>query len=100
MPTVKSITLGLIAVLASGLAGAQSPPAPPPYGGPDSAQRQARHAAILAACDADIKSLCAGQDGRGVMRCLHTNSAQLSTGCKSALPTRHPPNAPAPAPST
>jgi len=90
----------MIAVLAGGVAAAQTPPAPPADGGADSSQRQARHAAILAACDADIKSLCAGQEGHVVMRCLHNNSAQLSTGCKSALPMRHPGPGPAPAPST
>lgn len=92
--------LGLIALLASGAAAAQTPPAPPADGGPDSAQRHAQHEAILAACDADIKSLCADQSGRGVMRCLHKNSAQLSSGCKSALPMRHPPTDQTPAPST
>jgi len=33
------------------------------------------------------------------MHCLHSNSAQLSSGCKNALPTRHPPGSPPPAPS-
>jgi hypothetical protein len=101
MPTVKLRTLGLLAVLASGFAAAQTPPAPPPDGtAPDTAQRQAHHAAMLAACDADIKNLCAGQEGHGVMRCLRSNSAQLSGGCKSALPMRHPPTGTTPTPST
>jgi hypothetical protein len=88
MPTVKIRVLGLIAVLASGVAAAQTPPAPPADGGPDSAQRQARREAILAACDADIKSLCADQH------------VQLSSGCKSAMPMRHSPGGTTPAPST
>jgi hypothetical protein len=92
--------LGLIAVLAGGVAAAQTPPAPPADGAPDSAQRHSQHAAMLAACDADIKSLCADQSGRRVMRCLHKNGAQLSSGCKSALPMRHPPTNTSPAPST
>jgi len=96
---VKIRVLGLITVLACGFAAAQTPPAPPPDGGPDSSQRHAQHAAMMAACDADIKSLCADQTGRGVMHCLHSNSAQLSSGCKNALPTRHPPGSPPPAPS-
>ena len=100
MPTVKIRVLGLIAVLASGVAAAQTPPAPPADGGPDSAQRQARREAILAACDADIKSLCADQHGRGVMRCLRSNSVQLSSGCKSAMPMRHSPGGTTPVPST
>ena len=94
---MKLLPLGLLAALATGLAVAQTPPAD---GGADNAQRQAQHAAVLAACDADIKSLCADQQGRGVMRCLRSNSAQLSTGCKSAMPKHHPPGGSAPAPST
>jgi hypothetical protein len=94
---MKIRVLGLAAVLAGGLAAAQTPPAD---GGPDSAQRHAQHAAMLAACDADIKSLCADQSGHGLMHCLRNNSAQLSSGCKSALPMRHPPAGPPPAPST
>jgi hypothetical protein len=100
MPTVKLLPVGLLAALATSLAVAQTPPPPPGDGGADNAQRQAQHAAVLAACDADIKSLCADQQGRGVMRCLRSNGAQLSTGCKSAMPKHHAPGGTAPAPST
>ena len=93
---MKIRVLGLLAALASGFAAAQTPPAPAD-GAPDNAQREARHAAILASCDADIKSFCADQQGRGVMHCLRNNSAQLSSACKSALPKGH---APAGAPVT
>jgi hypothetical protein len=72
------------------VAAAQTPPAPPP-GAPDDSQRQAHHAAMLAACDADIKNFCASEQGRGVMKCLHTNMASLSTSCKNAMPKHHPP---------
>ena len=100
MPTMKIRVLGLLALLASGFAAAQSPPPPPADGAPDNAQREARHAAMLASCDADIKSFCADQQGRAVMHCLRNNSAQLSSSCKSALPKGHPPAGAPVAPST
>lgn len=94
---MKSTTLGLIALLASGLAAAQTPPAPPP-GGPDDAQREARHAAMLSACDTDIKTYCVSAQGHGVMKCLRANMASLGPSCKNALPKHHPPGDAPPAP--
>ncbi len=94
---MKTPTLGLIALLVSGLAAAQTPPAPPP-GGPDDAQRQAQHAAVLGACDADIKNFCPSEQGRAVMHCLHSNIGQLSPSCKNALPKHHPHEGAPPAP--
>jgi hypothetical protein len=96
---MKITVLGLMAILASGFAAAQTPPAPAD-GAPDNAQREARHAAIMASCDADIKSFCADQQGRAVMHCLRNNSAQLSSACKSALPKGRPPAGGPVAPST
>jgi hypothetical protein len=68
------------ALAATGIAPAQSPGegAPPP-------DRQAAHAAVIKACDAEIKSLCAGQRGRQLMMCLRSNGDQLGGGCKDAL---------------
>jgi len=84
----------MAAFTTAGIAQAQTPgnAAPPP---PD---RRAEHAAVLQACDAEIKSLCAGQHGRELMMCLRSHADQLGAGCKDALSQlrRHetPPAAP------
>jgi hypothetical protein len=40
---------------------------------------------VLKACDAEIKSFCANQQGRGLMMCLRTNTDKLGAGCKDTL---------------
>jgi len=84
-------SLWLLATLSAGVAGAQTP----------SGDWQAKHAAMLKACDSDIQSLCPNAQGRAVMHCLHENHAKLSPDCKSALPSGHhaggaPPSQPPP----
>lgn len=49
------------------------------------AQRAQAQAAIAKSCSADISKLCAGETGRGQMRCLMQNRASLSDDCKTAM---------------
>jgi len=48
-------------------------------------ERAARLAALTKACGADIGKLCAGQTGRGAMRCLFQNRSSLSDECTAAM---------------
>jgi hypothetical protein len=81
----------MAALTAAGLAQAQAPD-----GGP-APDRQAARAAMMKACDSDIKSLCADKQGREVMMCLRSNSTKVSSGCSDAMakmPARAPGGAP------
>lgn len=49
------------------------------------AQRAQALAAVTKSCSADISKLCAGQTGRGAMRCLAQNRDSLSDSCKTAF---------------
>lgn len=49
------------------------------------AARAKAQAAIAKSCSADITKLCAGETGRGAMRCLAQNRASLSADCKTAM---------------
>jgi Cysteine rich repeat len=81
----------LAALAAAGSVQAQTPSS----GSPPSADRQAARAAMLQACDADIKSLCADKHGREVMMCLHSNADKLGAGCKDAMSKLRRPAKPA-----
>lgn len=73
-------------LLAAALAAAAITQAQAPGdGSPPPPDRQAAHAAVLKACDAEIKSFCANQQGRGLMMCLRTNTDKLGAGCKDTL---------------
>jgi hypothetical protein len=85
----------LLLVAALSAAGCLQAQTPPSGGSPPSSDRQAAHAAMLQACDADIKSLCAGKQGREVTMCLRSNTDKLSGGCKDAMPKQHKPTTPA-----
>jgi hypothetical protein len=83
-------------LLVAALAAAGSVQAQTPGGGsPPSAGREAARAAVLKACDADIKSLCANQQGRQVMMCLRNNADKLGADCKDAMSKLRRPTAPA-----
>jgi hypothetical protein len=89
---VKHTALWLIAALAAaGSAWAQTPG----DGSAASPERQAAHAAVLKACDSELRTLCAAQHGREQMMCLRNNSDKLSAGCKDALSRLHRREAPA-----
>jgi curli biogenesis system outer membrane secretion channel CsgG len=82
----------IAALAATGVAAAQTPGEATP-----SPERQAAHAALLQACDAEIKSVCADHHGREVMICLRRNTDKLGAACKDALsklPRHEPPAAP------
>ncbi len=58
---------------------------------------KAAHDAVMTACAADTKSLCADKQGREAMMCLRSNTDKVSAGCKDALskmPARHAPPTP------
>jgi hypothetical protein len=82
-------------LLVAALAAAGSVQAQTPSSAPPSADRQAARAAMLQACDADIKSLCADKQGREVMMCLHSNADKLGAGCKDAMSKLRRPAKPA-----
>jgi hypothetical protein len=44
------------------------------------------HGPVRAACDAEIKKLCTGDERAG--QCLRAHESELSDGCKAALATR------------
>lgn len=73
---LKSLVL-CISLLASGAVLAQEA-APSP-------EHLARREATRKACDAEIKSTCAGKEGRETFQCLRANTEKLSAGCKDAL---------------
>jgi len=85
----------LLLVAALSAAGSVQAQTPPSGGAPPSSDRQAAHAAVLQACDADIKGLCADKQGRDLMMCLHSNTDKLSAGCKDAMSKLHRPATPA-----
>ena len=81
-------------------AGAAAPVAAPggqaggQAGGGRSPEMQAARQAMLQACAADARTLCAGQEGRELAMCLRENAGKLSGPCKAAMakmPRRQPP---------
>jgi hypothetical protein len=50
-----------------------------------SPEHLARREATRKACDAEIKSTCAGKEGRETFQCLRASPDKLSAGCKDAL---------------
>lgn len=56
------------------------------------AQARARTEALRKACDADLKKFCAEvTPGQGaLMQCLHQHAADLTQGCRDALPPEAP----------
>lgn len=73
---LKSLVL-CVSLFASGAVLAQDA-APSP-------EHLARREATRKACDAEIKSACAGKEGRETFQCLRANPDKLSAGCKDAL---------------
>ena len=74
---LKSLVL-CVSLLALGAALAQEAAAPSP-------EHLARREATRKACDAEIKSTCAGKEGRETFQCLRANTDKLGAGCKDAL---------------
>jgi multidrug efflux system membrane fusion protein len=54
-------------------------------GGGRGSQGGAARKAMLQACAADAKALCAGKEGRELSRCLRENADRLSGPCKAAM---------------
>ena len=79
------IATTLAALALAGAAFAQQPP-PGGGGGPGggSPEMQAARQAMMQACAADMKSLCADKQGREAFMCLRDNADKLSQGCKDA----------------
>ncbi|THD64975.1 hypothetical protein [Phenylobacterium sp.] len=75
-----AITLAALAVAGSAFA---QPPAG--GGGAPSPEMQAARQAMMQACAADQKSLCADKQGRDAMMCLRDNMDKASQGCKDAM---------------
>lgn len=73
---LKSLAL-CVSLFASGAVLAQAPPPSP--------EHLARREATRKACDAEIKSSCAGKEGRETFQCLRAHPDKLSSGCKDAL---------------
>jgi hypothetical protein len=83
-----SILFALGALAAGGAAFAQD------QGGGPTPEMAAARQAVMAACAADLKTLCGGKQGRDAMMCMRDNAAKVSTGCKDAMskmPRRGPP---------
>jgi hypothetical protein len=76
-----AITLAALAVAGSAFA---QPPAGG-GGGTPSPEMQAARQAMMQACAADQKSLCADKQGRDAMMCLRDNVDKASQGCKDAM---------------
>lgn len=63
-------------------------------GGPPSPERHAAMQAAKAACEPDMKALCAGKSGREAMMCMHENHDKVSQTCKDAMAKVHPMHGP------
>ena len=74
---LKSLVL-CVSLFASAAVLAQEAAAPSP-------EHLARREATRKACDAEIKSTCAGKEGRETFQCLRASPDKLSAGCKDAL---------------
>jgi multidrug efflux system membrane fusion protein len=64
-----------------------------PGGAAPSPEMLAARQAMMTACAADAKTLCAGQEGREMFMCMRENADKLSQGCKGAMakmPHRRP----------
>ena len=59
-------------------------PGGPGFGPPSPEQKAAREAA-KAACEPDMKALCAGKTGRDAMMCMRENHDKVSQACKDAM---------------
>lgn len=79
------IVAALAALAFAGAASAQ-PPGGGGGGGAPSPEMQAARQAMMQACAADAKSLCADKQGREQMMCLmRDNADKTSQGCKDAM---------------
>lgn len=56
-----------------------------PGGGAPSPEMIAAREAMQKACDADMKKLCSGKDGREAMQCLRSSMDKASASCKDAM---------------
>ena len=76
-----------IALTLAALAVAGSAFAQPPAGGGQapSPEMQAARQAMMQACAADQKTLCADKTGREAMMCLRDNADKTSAPCKDAM---------------
>jgi hypothetical protein len=76
-----------IAVTLAALALAGSAFAQPPAGGGGgpSPEMQAARQAMMQACSADMKTLCADKTGREAFMCLRQNADKASQPCKDAM---------------
>ncbi|HEY3951278.1 hypothetical protein [Phenylobacterium sp.] len=83
MKLTIAITLAALAVAGSAFAQA---PGGGGGGGGASPEMQAARQAMMQACAADQKSLCADKQGREAMMCLmRDNADKVSQGCKDAM---------------
>jgi DNA-binding CsgD family transcriptional regulator len=57
---------------------------------PPSPQQLAAMEAAKAACEPDMKSLCAGKTGRDAMMCMRENHDKVSQACKDAMAKARP----------
>jgi hypothetical protein len=84
----------LVATLSiAGSVGAQTPPPSDGRPGP-SPEMQAARAALMKACEVDVKNYCPDKQGREVIRCLRGDSDKLSAGCADAMSKLPRPNRP------
>lgn len=56
-----------------------------PGGGAPSPEMVAARDAMMKACDADMKKLCSGKEGREAMQCLRGSMDKASASCKDAM---------------
>ena len=63
-----------------------------------SPEMKAAREAVMTACAADAKTLCAGKEGREEMMCLRASADKASAGCKDALAKMPARKGPPPAP--
>ncbi len=55
-----------------------------------SPERKAVREAVRKACEPDMKSLCAGKEGREAMMCMMQNRDKISAACKDAMTKARP----------
>ena len=78
-------TIGKLWVMATALGLASGALAQMPGGGAPSPEMIAAREAMQKACDADMKKLCSGKDGREAMQCLRSSMDKASASCKDAM---------------
>ena len=86
MPPALALAAALSLCLA-GLAQAQSAPQSPAQPSAVPPASRATQRAVVRACAADMKTLCAGvmPGGGRILQCMRDNAAKLSTGCQDAV---------------